>query len=168
MSDALAVGRMSSRLRNWIRTEWRVVEAWTLFLSTGIGVGLAGRFGLGFVIDLLGVQQDPTSSQLVGVTFILCVFVFLMFGATTGIVTGIRIGSEAAGRWEAAARAAPVGAFGVLLLVIPALVLMVSALGSVPENGPGLPGMAVVKTAAATGGLSALSASMAVSRPGDE
>lgn len=124
------------------------------FLLVGLGVGLAGRFGLEYIIGLFGVEQNPTANQYVGIVFLVSIFVLLMAGTLLSGVAGLVTGLSFRRPTTAVAIGGGASLVGFFLMVFPALLVMVSVLGGGGGGGgggPSLPTNAVLQTGVAAG-----------------
>lgn len=125
----------------------------TVFLLIGLGVGLAGRFGLDYIIGLFDAGQNPTANQYVGIVFLVTIFVLLMAGTLMSGVAGLMTGLSFRHRLTAATIGGGASLVGFFVMTFPALLIMVSVLGSGGGGGggPSLPTSAMLKTGVAAG-----------------
>lgn len=135
------------------------------FLLVGIGIGIAGRFGMGYMIGLFGAEQNPTANQYVGIVFLVSIFVYLMAGVLVSGVLGLITGLSFPDRLTSATIAGGATLIGFFLLAFPALIIVVSILGGGGGgggggSGPSLPFGAVVKTGLASAVIGALTAAI--------
>lgn len=130
------------------------------FLLVGIGVGLAGRFGLVYIIGLFDAGQNPTANQYVGIVFLVTIFVLLMVGTLMSGVAGLMTGLSFRRRLTAATIGGAASLVGFFVMTFPALFIMVSILGGGGGGGggggPSLPTSAILKTGGAAGIVGAL------------
>lgn len=131
------------------------------FLLVGVGIGVTGRFGLGYIIGLFDAGANPTANQYVGIVFLVSIFVLLMSGALLSGIAGLVTGLSFRSRWTAATIGGGASLIGFFLLTLPALLIMVSSLGGGSgAGGPSLPLAAVGKTAIAAGFIGATTAAV--------